>query len=451
MKVAEMRMLRWMCGLTRGDRVRNETIREKVGVTSVECKMREARLRWFGHVKRRGMDAPVRRCERLALDGFRRGRGRPKKYWGEVIRRDMEQLQLTEDMTLDRKLLHGSFLAGSCILYMSFLVDIECLSELMNRHAFFKAISPSLCHWSSSGPLLELLMTNLLLHSTVTGNEMEGLVKCEVEVNYNNIDMVSWEPFLEPWEIQLSIRRNDDRSLLSSDITSNLHIKSTTQLNLNLTESLIEDPNVSVQMDAESPSLVKVDALNSLYMLLGLSLRPNFLGRWSSMAEMNGEAFLVKKTVILNLDRGSSSLPAEFPSFKSYTLTFGDFSVIRIYMHQRRRIAPEIEDMELIDHRLDGGSYTWTRGNNLETSSKIDKFLYAVEWEEVLDGLKACATDKTPGPDGEIEESNAQISRYSTVAFLRGRQITDVVLIANECIDCGMKEMIPGTMCKLDI
>ncbi|PHU12789.1 hypothetical protein BC332_19719 [Capsicum chinense] len=46
------------------------------------------------------MDAPVRRCERLALDGFRRGRGRPKKYWGEVIRRDMEQLQLTEDMTL---------------------------------------------------------------------------------------------------------------------------------------------------------------------------------------------------------------------------------------------------------------------------------------------------------------------------------------------------------------
>ncbi|PHT93891.1 TMV resistance protein N [Capsicum annuum] len=103
MKVAEMRMLSWMCGLTRGDRVRNETIREKVGVTSVECKMREARLRWFGHVKRRGMDAPVRRCERLALDGFRRGRGRPKKYWGEVIRRDMEQLQLTEDMTLDRK------------------------------------------------------------------------------------------------------------------------------------------------------------------------------------------------------------------------------------------------------------------------------------------------------------------------------------------------------------
>ncbi|KAM3267706.1 hypothetical protein P3S67_032124 [Capsicum chacoense] len=34
LKVAEM----WMCGLTRGDRVRNETIWEKVGVASVETR-----------------------------------------------------------------------------------------------------------------------------------------------------------------------------------------------------------------------------------------------------------------------------------------------------------------------------------------------------------------------------------------------------------------------------
>ncbi|KAM3375418.1 hypothetical protein P3S68_014132 [Capsicum galapagoense] len=104
LKVTEMRMLRWMCGFTRAERARNEIIREKVGVVSVEDKMREVRLRWFGHVMRRGRDAPVRRCERLVLDGFKRGRGRPKKYWREVIRRDIELLQLTEDMTLDRKI-----------------------------------------------------------------------------------------------------------------------------------------------------------------------------------------------------------------------------------------------------------------------------------------------------------------------------------------------------------
>ncbi|KAF3624471.1 putative clathrin assembly protein-like [Capsicum annuum] len=104
LKVAEMKMLRWMCGHTRKDMVRNEIIREKVGVASVEDKMREVRLRWFGHAMRRGSDAPMRRCETLAMDGFRRGRGRLKIYWREVIRHDMEQLQLTEDMTLDRKI-----------------------------------------------------------------------------------------------------------------------------------------------------------------------------------------------------------------------------------------------------------------------------------------------------------------------------------------------------------
>ncbi|KAG5580363.1 hypothetical protein H5410_050990 [Solanum commersonii] len=103
MHVAEMRMLRWMCGHTRSDKIRNEVIREKVGVASVVDKLREARLRWFGHMKRRGADAPVRRCEGLVVEGTQRGRGRPKKYWGEVIRQDLAQLHLTEDMTLDRK------------------------------------------------------------------------------------------------------------------------------------------------------------------------------------------------------------------------------------------------------------------------------------------------------------------------------------------------------------
>ncbi|XP_070029931.1 uncharacterized protein [Nicotiana sylvestris] len=103
MKVADMRMLRWMCGYTRLDRIRNEVIRDKVVVTPIEDKMREEPLRWFGHMRRRSTDALVRRCERLTLEGLRRGRGRLKKRWGEVIRQDMEQLQLTEDMTLDRK------------------------------------------------------------------------------------------------------------------------------------------------------------------------------------------------------------------------------------------------------------------------------------------------------------------------------------------------------------
>nr|XP_016457394.1 PREDICTED: uncharacterized protein LOC107781235 [Nicotiana tabacum] len=58
LQVAEMRMLRWMCEHTKRDNIRNEDIRDKVGMTPVVDKLWEARLRWFGHVKRRCPDAP---------------------------------------------------------------------------------------------------------------------------------------------------------------------------------------------------------------------------------------------------------------------------------------------------------------------------------------------------------------------------------------------------------
>ncbi|KAK8936323.1 hypothetical protein KSP39_PZI013809 [Platanthera zijinensis] len=89
MGVAEMRMLRWMCGHTRLDKIRNECIRDKIGVAPIEEKMREARLRWFGHVQRRPLEALVRCCESLATRQVKRGRGKPIKTWNETIRKDM--------------------------------------------------------------------------------------------------------------------------------------------------------------------------------------------------------------------------------------------------------------------------------------------------------------------------------------------------------------------------
>ena len=45
--------------------------------------MRESRLRWFGHVKRRSVAAPVRRWEMIDAPGGKRGMGRPKKSLDE--------------------------------------------------------------------------------------------------------------------------------------------------------------------------------------------------------------------------------------------------------------------------------------------------------------------------------------------------------------------------------
>ena len=48
-----MRMLRWMCGLTKLDKIRNERIRWTTKVGEITKKVQERRLKWYGHVMRR--------------------------------------------------------------------------------------------------------------------------------------------------------------------------------------------------------------------------------------------------------------------------------------------------------------------------------------------------------------------------------------------------------------
>jgi hypothetical protein len=59
LSVAEMCMLRWICGHTRRDQVQNDDICERLGVTPVEEKLLQHRLRWFGHMQRRPAEAPI--------------------------------------------------------------------------------------------------------------------------------------------------------------------------------------------------------------------------------------------------------------------------------------------------------------------------------------------------------------------------------------------------------
>ena len=101
MKVTEMRMLRWMCGHTLMDRIRNREFRNKLGVAPISGKMLENRLRWFGHVQRKTFDALVKRVESIIVEG-KRSRGKPKRTWDEQIRTDLHELNLSADLTRDR-------------------------------------------------------------------------------------------------------------------------------------------------------------------------------------------------------------------------------------------------------------------------------------------------------------------------------------------------------------
>ena len=53
LEVAEMRMLRRMCGVTKLDKIRNDRIRGTTKVGEITKKVDERRLKWYGHVVRR--------------------------------------------------------------------------------------------------------------------------------------------------------------------------------------------------------------------------------------------------------------------------------------------------------------------------------------------------------------------------------------------------------------
>ena len=83
--VAEMKMLRFSLGVTRKDRIKNEQVRGTVKVGQVRRKVRESRLRWYGHVKRREDAYVGRRVLEMELPGKRKV-GRPKRRFMDAVK-----------------------------------------------------------------------------------------------------------------------------------------------------------------------------------------------------------------------------------------------------------------------------------------------------------------------------------------------------------------------------
>ena len=86
MEVVEMKMLRFAMGVTRKDKIRNEYIRSTVKVEQLEMNMREGRLKWYGHVKRRDQEYVGRKMMEMELSEKRK-RGRPKRKFLDVVKR----------------------------------------------------------------------------------------------------------------------------------------------------------------------------------------------------------------------------------------------------------------------------------------------------------------------------------------------------------------------------
>ncbi|KAK3508969.1 hypothetical protein QTP70_015394 [Hemibagrus guttatus] len=99
LEVAELKMLWFSLGVTRLDRIRNEYIRGTAHVGRLGDKVREARLRWFGHVQRRESEYIGRRMLDMELPG-RRQRGRPKRRYMIVPEREALYTALANNMDI---------------------------------------------------------------------------------------------------------------------------------------------------------------------------------------------------------------------------------------------------------------------------------------------------------------------------------------------------------------
>ena len=56
----------------------------------------------LGYIGRRPIDAPIRRVEKIDIEQGKKLRGRSKMTWMEVVKKDMNLLELEERMVADR-------------------------------------------------------------------------------------------------------------------------------------------------------------------------------------------------------------------------------------------------------------------------------------------------------------------------------------------------------------
>ncbi len=94
-------MLRRIKGVTLRDKVKSVGMREELGVTSTQEKIREMRLSLYGHMQRMEENNEVRAVVDMRVPG-KRPRGRPRGRWMDCVRRNMQTLRITPEDDLDR-------------------------------------------------------------------------------------------------------------------------------------------------------------------------------------------------------------------------------------------------------------------------------------------------------------------------------------------------------------
>jgi hypothetical protein len=95
-------MIRQICGVKPKEvaNVRSKDLLDKLGLLDLDNVLRENRLRWYGHVQR--SNGAIKTAYDFKVIG-KRGRGRPKMTWSQLIKKDCSAWGLSTSDPKDRK------------------------------------------------------------------------------------------------------------------------------------------------------------------------------------------------------------------------------------------------------------------------------------------------------------------------------------------------------------
>ena len=93
---AEMRIIRWMCGIKLRDRVWGKGLREKLGLNDIISVLQQNRLRWFGHVLRRKDNDWWRNVWSMKCRVS--GQEVDQRKLGQIVEKDCQACKWTEKM-----------------------------------------------------------------------------------------------------------------------------------------------------------------------------------------------------------------------------------------------------------------------------------------------------------------------------------------------------------------